>query len=83
MSRRWFSHRQAYSPRPWPTFLVAIVVAMAATQLSGAGPVGGVLVGGACGVVIVHARWWLWRHRHPTLSPQVWLERQREAAPWN
>jgi hypothetical protein len=40
---------------------------------------GGAVVGFTCG----QFQWWLWRKRHPELTPAERMNDIRDAAPWN
>jgi hypothetical protein len=83
MSRRYFPHRQAYGPRLWPPSLFAAAVVLA-LRLSVPMPLGvACFVGVVVGFAFAAGRMWLWRRRHPLVTPALVFELRRRAAPWN
>lgn len=82
MGRRWIGYRQAYSPSNWP-LLPTVLLAMAVVLIFDLPWWASFAIAAVIGVVAANLTWWLWRRRHPPLSAQTLLERQREAAPWN
>lgn len=81
MRRCWIASRQAYTPRFWPVGLIAAGGAFAFAWLFAGWPWWGIgLATAAYGATVSRVQWWLWRHRHPVLAPEIVA---REKAMWN
>ncbi len=73
-------HRQAYTPRVWPTFIISVGVATLGAVLFSPGPFLAFGVGVAAGILPVRIRWAVWKHRHPVLSDDELYEVIQETA---
>lgn len=81
--RRYYRHRRAFAPRAWPPILLGCGLAAGLVYpLGWRGWVAGV-VGGLVGLVVMQARWSWWRHQHPVIAHDQYVEDLRRAAPWN
>jgi hypothetical protein len=81
--RRYYGHRRAFAPRAWPTILLACGLAVALTLTLGWRGWTAGLVGGLVGLAVMRARLAWWRHRHPVITHDQYVEDLRRAAPWN
>jgi hypothetical protein len=81
--RRYYGHRRAYAPRMWPTILLACGLAVGLVYALGWHGWDAGLVGGGVGLVVVRARWSWWKHQHPVIPHDQYIEDMRRAAPWN
>ena len=80
LGRAYIEHRQAYTPRLWPTAVPAALTAFAVTWALGAtlgmlGSLVGVLAGVAFGLIVSRVRWRVWEARHPLqpCGPGCWM----------
>ena len=83
MTRTYFEHRRAYYPRLWPIMAVASLITLPLLYLIGAGTPADIAVGAGVAVIVAHGRLWLWRRRHPVISPGEYLQDLRDRARWN
>lgn len=85
MRRRWFAHRQAYGPRLWPVWLwsMPLVVVMNLLLLDHLPTIVLVAVDLAFAFGCAYLRWWVWRRRHPILTPEQYAAMRRRTSPWN
>ena len=85
--RMYASHRRAWTPRMWPIALVDALVVVAANAVVSLSIIGAVVLGVGVGAASGHARWALWRRRHPIISVDEYitdlLNEQRRHARWN
>jgi hypothetical protein len=54
-----------------------------AVYLLNPGPVIALALGIAVGWATMNVRLWVWKRRHPIITPQQWLDERRRAAPFN
>lgn len=89
MARQWMVHRQAWTPRCWPMVLATMIAAglasLAIRAVFDGWPelIAAVLVPFVIGITFTAVPWWLWRRRHPVISPEEYLAVIRREAPWN
>jgi hypothetical protein len=85
--RFYASHRRAWTPRFWPLALAAVAVIVPVDLLLLAhGPLGS-LEAAATGVIVALAvgigRWEIWKHRHPVITADEYLDDLRAKAHLN
>jgi hypothetical protein len=80
LKRRYLPARQAYAPRMWPlTVLAGLSVGLLTLTLNPPAWVVvalAVTIGGGAPFIRVA----LWKRRHPLISPEDYLQRQRDGA---
>ena len=82
-TRFWSDMRQAYTPRLWPSALIACPLSFLLAWLLEP-PLWALVAGAvALGVAVGQFQWWLWRRRHPLITADQYLERMRRMARWN
>lgn len=81
------AHRRAYYPRLWPLLLTSAAIGAVALELAwrfgwrGFAP--GLVVGVVVSAGVVKTRLWLWRRKHPIITPQEQVDDLRAKAIWN
>ena len=83
MARRYFSHRRAYAPRIWPVLAGILPPAVALTTWLDASTLGDIAISVALGAIAMKARWWIWRRRHPIITPGQYIDDLQRKARWN
>ena len=81
------AHRRAYVPRFWPLALGAGTTVFVVVALVHPSAAIAIAIGVVCGAVLPSLRLWIWRRRHPVITPEQyaadWREAMRRAARWN
>lgn len=89
LRRRWWPHRQAWSPSPWVTYAGAMVISLAVWAISLLFPAMWWRLAAQLVIQIVLVSAWAdwryrrWKRRHPVLSPRELHQRIVDDAKWN
>lgn len=81
--RMYAAHRRAWTPRLWPMLLAAGAATAALDLLLAPGVLAAIGLGLGLGVGGGWARWTIWRHRHPIITPAQYITDLQRKARWN
>lgn len=81
--RIYAAHRRAWTPRLWPIILADVITIVTITTWLTLTVLEAVALGLAVGLLTGHARWTIWRRRHPVITPAQYITDLRRNAHWN